>query len=523
MAVSHVAFTGGLQTNSTSVSATAPTNVSGDIILAGHTTYTNGLETSRPAAFSLVGSNPTDANNNTDITVSKADAVISGSQSFSVSGNQYHGVLLGSFRGVDSIGSIVTSSPTTADLTIPSYTVSSDGSMAVMFWSSYDSAPPSTLSGSGWTRRAAVDDGWIGVWTKPVDAGTVSSYATGFSDGTAQACVVIVLEAGGGTSHAITASGSGTSSGSAAIGLTLGPVSHAITASGTGTSGGSAALIATLVAAASGTGTSAGAASIAATLPASAAGAGASSGAATLARTTTLTAAGSGTSGGSAAIDVATVLPLSAAGSGTTGGVVAATWQQAASAAGSGTSGGSAALTATLVASASGSGTSAGAASFTMSIVLSADGAATSSGSAAIGLDIGGVELSMSASGSGASAGSAAIASSIPFSAAGSGVSDGVAVVAATLVATASGSGASAGAVALGLDVAALSQEGFRFRNDDGTEVTATWIDVQDVAVARDRGVTFGLRVLVDAVSLPSAGVPKLQYRRVGNSDWVDV
>jgi len=68
------------------------------------------------------------------------------------------------------------------------------------------------------------------------------------------------------------------------------------------------------------------------------------------------------------------------------------------------------------------------------------------------------------------------------------------------------------------------TQEGFRWRNDDGSETTATWKANQDTNVSfGDIDTPIRLRVLTDTSSdAPSEGV-KLQYRKVGDPDWLDV
>lgn len=65
-----------------------------------------------------------------------------------------------------------------------------------------------------------------------------------------------------------------------------------------------------------------------------------------------------------------------------------------------------------------------------------------------------------------------------------------------------------------------LEQEGFRWRNDDGSESVATWRQSQDVddTVAADTNVR--LRVLVNATGDVASKKFKLQYRKVGNSVW---
>lgn len=67
---------------------------------------------------------------------------------------------------------------------------------------------------------------------------------------------------------------------------------------------------------------------------------------------------------------------------------------------------------------------------------------------------------------------------------------------------------------------AAIEQEGFRFRNDDGSEAAATWRQVQDVVdtVAADTNIR--LRILLNATGDPASSAFQLEYRKVGAADW---
>lgn len=58
-------------------------------------------------------------------------------------------------------------------------------------------------------------------------------------------------------------------------------------------------------------------------------------------------------------------------------------------------------------------------------------------------------------------------------------------------------------------------QEGYRFRDDDGSESAATWLAAQDTPVTVAAGTTFRLRVLSDTDTGGSSGL-KLQYRADG-------
>lgn len=68
-----------------------------------------------------------------------------------------------------------------------------------------------------------------------------------------------------------------------------------------------------------------------------------------------------------------------------------------------------------------------------------------------------------------------------------------------------------------------LDQEGYRWRNDDGSETTATWKAAQDTTVTLAPDETTRLRMLVNASNDPASEQYKLQYRKVGDTGWRDV
>jgi len=70
-----------------------------------------------------------------------------------------------------------------------------------------------------------------------------------------------------------------------------------------------------------------------------------------------------------------------------------------------------------------------------------------------------------------------------------------------------------------------LEQEGFRWREDDGSESTATWIAAQDTDITRPQDVTTRLRILVDADGVPNPPAQqfKIQSRKVGESVWQEI
>ena len=68
-----------------------------------------------------------------------------------------------------------------------------------------------------------------------------------------------------------------------------------------------------------------------------------------------------------------------------------------------------------------------------------------------------------------------------------------------------------------------IEQEGYRFRNDDGSESAATWRQVQDVVDSISAGVNVRLRILLNASGDPASSQFQLEYRKVGNADWLKI
>jgi hypothetical protein len=66
-------------------------------------------------------------------------------------------------------------------------------------------------------------------------------------------------------------------------------------------------------------------------------------------------------------------------------------------------------------------------------------------------------------------------------------------------------------------------QEGFRFRNDDGNETTASWKANQDAQVTAATGTPFRVRFLVNATGDPASTAYQLEYRRSTSSNWKKV
>lgn len=71
---------------------------------------------------------------------------------------------------------------------------------------------------------------------------------------------------------------------------------------------------------------------------------------------------------------------------------------------------------------------------------------------------------------------------------------------------------------------AAYEQEGYRWRDDDGSESAANWLAAQDADITRGKDITTRLRTVVDTITGdPPSGGLKLQYRKVGDAGWRDV
>lgn len=70
---------------------------------------------------------------------------------------------------------------------------------------------------------------------------------------------------------------------------------------------------------------------------------------------------------------------------------------------------------------------------------------------------------------------------------------------------------------------AALDQSHFRWRNDDGSETTATWAAAEDTPISLAKNTPVRLRVEIGATGDPANAAYKLQYRKVGDSTWRDI
>lgn len=67
--------------------------------------------------------------------------------------------------------------------------------------------------------------------------------------------------------------------------------------------------------------------------------------------------------------------------------------------------------------------------------------------------------------------------------------------------------------------VAGFAQEGFRWRNDDGSESAATWAAAQDTNITEDKNITKRLRVLVNATGDPASTSFQLEVKKSTDPD----
>lgn len=65
-----------------------------------------------------------------------------------------------------------------------------------------------------------------------------------------------------------------------------------------------------------------------------------------------------------------------------------------------------------------------------------------------------------------------------------------------------------------------VEQEGFRWRTDDGTETTATWLAPQDTNITRLRSQNTRLRFVLNSTLNRGAESYQLEYREVGGTTW---
>lgn len=65
--------------------------------------------------------------------------------------------------------------------------------------------------------------------------------------------------------------------------------------------------------------------------------------------------------------------------------------------------------------------------------------------------------------------------------------------------------------------------EGYRWRDDNGSESGASWKDSQDTDISEQAGTNVRLRTLIDVTNDPESNQITLQYRKVGDTEWKTV
>lgn len=68
-----------------------------------------------------------------------------------------------------------------------------------------------------------------------------------------------------------------------------------------------------------------------------------------------------------------------------------------------------------------------------------------------------------------------------------------------------------------------VSQEGFRWRDDNGNETTATYLAPQDTNIIRQKNQTTRLRVILDSTGDRAVENYTLEHRKVGDTEWVKI
>jgi hypothetical protein len=61
--------------------------------------------------------------------------------------------------------------------------------------------------------------------------------------------------------------------------------------------------------------------------------------------------------------------------------------------------------------------------------------------------------------------------------------------------------------------------EGYRWRDDDDDEISAAWLEDQEVDITRQTGLNTRLRTLLDYAGNPPSQQVTLQYRKTGDPD----
>jgi len=68
-----------------------------------------------------------------------------------------------------------------------------------------------------------------------------------------------------------------------------------------------------------------------------------------------------------------------------------------------------------------------------------------------------------------------------------------------------------------------IDQEGFRWRDDDNNEASATWLESQDTNITRNSGTNTRLRTIMNATGDPASKDFQLEFRKQGDTIWQKV
>lgn len=69
-------------------------------------------------------------------------------------------------------------------------------------------------------------------------------------------------------------------------------------------------------------------------------------------------------------------------------------------------------------------------------------------------------------------------------------------------------------------DLGTVELEGYRWRDDDGSETTASWLAAQDTNITQAKSTNTRLRVVLNATDNPPSQNYQLEVRKVGDTDW---
>lgn len=77
--------------------------------------------------------------------------------------------------------------------------------------------------------------------------------------------------------------------------------------------------------------------------------------------------------------------------------------------------------------------------------------------------------------------------------------------------------------IKLQADTVGITQAGFRFRNDNGSESSATWLANQNTNIFQEKNVPTRLRLLLNATGAVEAATYQLEYKKTTESDYTKI